>query len=193
VIIGISTSSPWASVALIADHGYEVIAASSEFAPMQSSASCMRQLRRLLEETGSTMRDATLIATDLGPGSFTGTKVSVTIAKCMAFALGIPVVGAMSFDLIDPNRTVVQPSKRGEFFVREPGMEPMRSETLPGGDFVGFGLGITDQVFPDAVRFAELLPTLVPIDPSLLVPAYLIEPSISIPKSPLSAPGGAIG
>lgn len=149
----------------------------------------MRLLQEVLDETGRNLKEATLFAADLGPGSFTGVKVAVTIAKAMAFAQGVKCIGADSFDLISPDETVVLPSKRGEWFVRTPGHEPHRQPELPEEDFKGYGPGIDDQVFPTAARFAALLSRLEPIEPERLVPNYLIEPSISQPKKPLSPLG----
>jgi len=186
VIVAFSTSSSQTSVALIAPDG-AVIASRREHAPMQASGACFRQLESLFQETGRNLDAAELFAADLGPGSFTGVKVAVTIAKTLAFSKGKQVVGADSFDLIAPDRTVVMPSKKGEFFVRRANADPIRTPDLPDEDFVGFGPGVEPQTFPDAARFAALLPSLRPMAPEMLVPNYLIEPSISTPKSPLSA------
>lgn len=38
------------------------------------------------------------IATGTGPGSFTGTRVGVTVAKSLSFALQIPLIGFPSLD-----------------------------------------------------------------------------------------------
>jgi len=183
VIVAFSTSSPQTSVALISSEG-KVVAARDTHAPMQASAACMRLLQELLEESGSDLKSVTLFAADLGPGSFTGVKVAVTIAKTMAFAGGVKVIGADSFDLIDPDGTVVMPSKRGEWFVRRPGMEAIRQELLPSEPYSGFGPGIEPPQYPLASAFAQLLDKLTPMEPELLVPNYLIEPSISVPKTP---------
>ena len=40
------------------------------------------------------------VVVDLGPGSFTGVRIGVTCAKTLAFALGIPVAGASSLDVL---------------------------------------------------------------------------------------------
>jgi len=183
VIVAFSTSSPQTSVALIASDG-EVLAAMAKHAPMQASAACMDLLQALLVESGLDLKSATLFAADRGPGSFTGVKVAVTIAKTMAFAAGVKVVGADSFNLIDPDGTVVTPSKRGEWFIRRPGTEAIRQEELPEEPYLGFGPGIEPPRYPLASGFARLLPSLVEMEPELLVPNYLIEPSISAPKTP---------
>jgi hypothetical protein len=92
--------------------------------------------------------------------------------------------GATSFDLIDPQSTVVLPSKRGEWFIRQPGRDPIRTNNLPDGEFKGFGPGIQPAVYPLAKHFAELIATIKTVRPELLAPEYMIEPSISQPRTP---------
>lgn len=161
-------------------------------AGMAASGACLRMLQELLYGHGLDLRDATLFAADLGPGSFTGVKVGITLAKTWAYAFGVPVAGAPSFDLIDPVGTVAIPSKRGEFFVRNVGEPPIRTTDLPGAPFTGFGPGVEPETYPTAEAFAALLPRLVRVQPEELVPNHLMEPSVSTPKKPFG-PGGVGG
>lgn len=130
------------------------------------------------------LTDVRLFVADLGPGSFTGVRVGVTLAKSLAWANGALCGGANAFDLIAADQTVVFPSKRGEWFVRRVGQDALRQQSLPDEPFLGFGPGIEDQVFPDAKRFASLLAGIEVVAPEVLTPAYLIDPSISVPKKP---------
>jgi tRNA threonylcarbamoyladenosine biosynthesis protein TsaB len=60
-----------------------------------------------LRDYGITIRDITALAVGLGPGSFTGVRVGVTMAKTLAFALELPLVGVSSLDaLVEPLRAV---------------------------------------------------------------------------------------
>jgi tRNA threonylcarbamoyladenosine biosynthesis protein TsaB len=189
VIVAFSTSSPQASVALISPEG-SLLGSRDTHAPMRASGACMRLLQELLDETGRTLKGATLFAADLGPGSFTGVKVAVTIAKTMAFAGEVSAIGADSFDLISPTETVILPSKRGEWFVRRPGAAPVRQRELPQDAYLGYGPDIEPATFPHAAQFAALLSAMEPVEPEFLVPNYLIEPSISIPKTPYAEQRG---
>jgi hypothetical protein len=123
-------------------------------------------------------------AADVGPGSFTGVRVGVMLAKTFAYLYDKPVIGADSFDLIDPDGIAVVPSKRGEYFVRRPGTPPFRTADLGSDPFRGYGSGLDPITPPDAARFARLIDGLTPQRALDFVPAYLIDPSISIPKRP---------
>lgn len=178
--VGISTSSPWASVAAFASDG-RLLWEAQEHAPQRASGACLLMLRRMQADLGVRLEEIDVFAADVGPGSFTGVRVGVMLAKTLAWSNGRMVAGADAFDLIAPDRTVILPSKKGEFFVREPGAAPYRDSLAPA-DAVGYGTGVEDAVPPSAARFGAILDRLAPVDPLSFAPAYLIEPSISIPK-----------
>ncbi len=186
MIIAFSTSSPWASVAALAPDG-RVLWQGRRNAPMQASGACLE----MIEEAAIDLTQVTAFAADLGPGSFTGVRVGIMLAKTFAWLYHRPTLGADSFDLIDPFGTVVLPSKRGEFFIRHLGSEPVRSTELPQGPFQGFGPGVEPVKLPDASNFGPILHRLEFRDAMELVPGYLIEPSISQPKKPYEA--GIVG
>lgn len=167
-----------------------MLAADQMEAPRQASGACLGLLEKLLDETGLKLSNATLFAADLGPGSFTGVKVAVTLAKTMAFAHGVQTVGIGSHALINSEGTAVVPLKRGEWFVRRLHDDIYAESELPDEEFLGYGPGIEPQTHPHAARIAPFLPELSPIAPELLAPLYLIEPSISTPKVPYARQGG---
>ena len=173
-----------ASLALLSDDGAILFAGQSE-SNRNAAGTCLRILGRGLAEAGRTLSDIAFIVADIGPGSFIGVRVGVTIAKTMAFALGVPVAGVTSFDLIDSAGTAVVPSKRGEYFVRPSGLPAVRTSILPEGEpFLGYGPEILQQRYPDACLSPSLLSGLKKVRPEELLPDYLIEPSISFPKRP---------
>lgn len=182
-----SSSSPIAGVALFREGG-ALLAAASEDAPMAASGACLRLLRRLLEEAAVSLSDVSLFVADVGPGSFTGTRVGVVLAKTLAFAQSAKAAGIPSFDLISPNELVAVPSRKGEYFIRAPGKAPVRSSEVPEGA-VGYGPAFTEPLFPNPSACGSLLNGLAVLEPERLVPEYLMEPSISQPKSPYRASG----
>ena len=176
-----SSSSPIASVALIGAN--ELLAERAEEAGHKASGTLLFLLDKLLAECGRELRDARLFVADIGPGSFTGVKVGVTLAKTMAFAMRLPVAGVTSFDLIASGSAVVIPSRKGEAFLRGPGSEPQIVNSPPAGA-VGYGPFAREQTMPLASRALGVLDRLAPVAPELLVPLYVAEPSISKPKDP---------
>lgn len=188
MIVAISTSSAQASVALLGASG-GVIARASREAPRQSGGACLDMLEALLGEAGLNLADVSLFVADVGPGSFTGVKVGVTLAKVLAFANGVPVAGVSSFDLIDPEHEVALPCKRGETWVRVPGSAPVVVSGPAPASAVGFGPGVSEHVWPDAARAEAMRGTWEPCAAEHFVPEYGMEPSISAPKTPYGAHG----
>jgi hypothetical protein len=186
VIVAFSTSSPQTSVAAI-DRASGVLWQGHELAPQGASGACMRLLEAFERQTGLKTADAEMFVADIGPGSFTGVRVGVTLAKTFGFLYSRPAAGASSFDLISSDKVVVMPSKKNELFIRRPGFAPIRSAEPPSEPFVGFGPGIEPAVYPDAAGFAALLDRLVETEAMSFVPEYLIEPSISVPKKPFAS------
>ncbi len=179
--IGFSTSSPQSSVAIFSNLD-ELIWFGGEVAPNAASGALVRLLDLGLQEAGLALADATRFVADLGPGSFTGVRVGIVFAKTMAMGTGALVAGASAFDLIAADRTVYVPSRKGEVFVRALAGEVSRM-AAPPVDATGYQYGM-DGAFPHAAKFAGLLAGLNYMNPEQLVPAYLSEPSISLPKKP---------
>lgn len=53
----------------------------------------LRQILILLKENKKNMKDINSIEVNVGPGSFTGTRVGISIANALGYALNIPVNG----------------------------------------------------------------------------------------------------
>ncbi len=173
----LSCSSPLASVALLDSQG-AVIGQGQQEAGRQASGALLFLLENCLRESGKALSDARLFVADVGPGSFTGVKVGVTMAKTMAFALKLQVAGVTAFDLIDQKRLVAIPSRKGEYFLRLPGSQPQIVSSVPVGA-VGYGV---EGSFPIATNASGLVAGLQTMSPELLVPLYVAEPSISKPR-----------
>ncbi len=186
MILCFSTSSPWASVAWIAGDGTVLWQAQVE-SPRAASGACIAMLGQMKDELGVGVEQAELFAADVGPGSFTGVRVGVTLAKTFGYLYSRPVAGGSAFDLVASDKPVALPSKKGEFLLRVPGERPERVAGVPA-DTTGYGSGLHLQVFPAACGFAKLLERIIPVDAAAFVPEYLIPPSISTPKKPFGKP-----
>jgi tRNA threonylcarbamoyladenosine biosynthesis protein TsaB len=90
---------------------------------------------------GVTLSDVEAVVVDVGPGLFTGLRVGVGTAKALAFALGRPLVGVSSLEVLAQAvagagvvaGTVVVPvvdARRGEVFAARFGVEAHRAVRL---------------------------------------------------------------
>ena len=64
------------------------------------SAYLISTIVKVLRETGWTPKDIDMIATDVGPGSFTGIRACTTVARVMAQQLNIKAVGVSSLEIL---------------------------------------------------------------------------------------------
>ncbi len=69
----------------------------------KSSHLLMLNIKETLLSYGLSLNDIDAIAIGLGPGSFLGTRIGVIIAKTLAYALDIQLVGFCSLSLYAPN------------------------------------------------------------------------------------------
>jgi tRNA threonylcarbamoyl adenosine modification protein YeaZ len=107
---------------------------------------------RVLEDVDALLRDAHVEPSDLdalavgiGPGSFTGVRMGLAVARGIAFSLGVPVAGVSTLDALAagaPDAVAVIDAKRREVFVRQ-GNEmialPAAAFEAPGRVCVGDG------------------------------------------------------
>ena len=96
LILGISTSSNIASVALSKDA--ECIKELNINNNKTHSETLLPLINELLSETNIKLQDINLIACDNGPGSFTGIRIGISTVKAIAESLNIPVVAVSSLE-----------------------------------------------------------------------------------------------
>ncbi|MCU4666616.1 tRNA (adenosine(37)-N6)-threonylcarbamoyltransferase complex dimerization subunit type 1 TsaB [Bacillus paralicheniformis] len=100
-ILAIDTSNLTLGVALIKDG--KVIAEHISHLKKNHSVRAMPAIDELLKECGLKPSDLTQIAVAKGPGSYTGVRIGVTIAKTLAWSLNIPVKTVSSLEVLAAN------------------------------------------------------------------------------------------
>jgi tRNA threonylcarbamoyladenosine biosynthesis protein TsaB len=95
VIIAIESASTDPSVALATPAG-ELIGVAGWRADRGQARELLPRLLELLAAHGRRLEEATALAVGIGPGSFTGLRVGMSLGKGFAYALRRPIVGVPS-------------------------------------------------------------------------------------------------
>jgi len=92
----IDTSTDTASIAIVQNS--EVTAELAWRCRENHTVELLPRLARLLDETGVALQSASGIIVAKGPGSYTGLRVGISIAKGLAFSLNIPIVAVSTLE-----------------------------------------------------------------------------------------------
>src|SRR5579864_5989127 len=119
--LAIETSGRVGSVALAEDAR---VVAEDEFPHgLQHAAEMLPRIDRLCRDHGWGPADLKELYISAGPGSFTGLRIGVTLAKTLAFATGAKIVAVPSVDVLAANGPpearhvlIVLDAKRGQIF-----------------------------------------------------------------------------
>jgi len=119
VILAIDTTGEFGSLALC--EGERVIEEVAIHSPDGFAHVVFGELEGLLARNRLQITDIGRVAAASGPGSFTGVRVGLTLAKGLAFALGkrvvpVSVLQAMASYGTGPLRAVVMEARRGEVY-----------------------------------------------------------------------------
>lgn len=101
LILAIETSSRIGSAALAL--GSDLLEVSAFSAPLQHSSEIFPIVDALLSRHGHTPSDIRQIHISIGPGSFTGLRIAVTIAKTMHLANAARIITVDSLDVVAAN------------------------------------------------------------------------------------------
>ncbi|MBW8016982.1 MAG: tRNA (adenosine(37)-N6)-threonylcarbamoyltransferase complex dimerization subunit type 1 TsaB [Planctomycetes bacterium] len=101
IILALETSGRAGSVAL--GWGDGIISEKFFSAPMRHNSELFETIAGLLAKSDSNPSDIAEIYISIGPGSFTGIRIAVTMAKMMALAKKIRIVGVKTTDALAEN------------------------------------------------------------------------------------------
>jgi tRNA threonylcarbamoyl adenosine modification protein YeaZ len=180
-ILAVETSSRIGSVAIA--RGDALIEESVFSGPMQHSAEIFPAIADLLARHGRTPEDIDEVHIAIGPGSFTGLRIAVTLAKAMHLAQGVRIVTVDSLDVVatnladgardgtsrvDHGRPTALPdriaalfdAKRGQFYAsiydrRAADADQTPPEDFPGYQIPGPGDAIWRKIHQDSLMTAR--------------------------------------
>lgn len=176
LVLAVETSSRIGSAALAL--GDRLIEESVFSSPMQHSAEIFPAVETLLGRHGHSPREIGQIHIAVGPGSFTGLRIAVAMAKAMHLAQGVRIVTVDSLDVVATNlsegaQDAADPAlpdriaalfdaKRGQFYVsiydRAPGAAATSRD--PGKEEPGYQIpapagSVWHKIHPDSLLTAR--------------------------------------
>jgi tRNA threonylcarbamoyladenosine biosynthesis protein TsaB len=97
-ILALDTSTRSLTIALLKDGQLEGEVHS--IAERNHSLYLIPSIQTMLREKGLKPSDIDAVAVGIGPGSYTGVRIGVTVAKTIAWTVGVPVVGVSSLQAL---------------------------------------------------------------------------------------------
>jgi tRNA threonylcarbamoyladenosine biosynthesis protein TsaB len=98
LLLAIDTATHYAGLAL---YDGDVIQSEAYWRSQHNhSVELMPALVRMLERQGHGAQDLSVVGVSIGPGSFTGLRIGLSVAKGLAHSLGIPIIAVPTLDIL---------------------------------------------------------------------------------------------
>lgn len=101
-ILALDTSTSACTVALtyLNKDGQQQVLSRHEVIPRQHTAEILPMIQSILDEAGLGIENLQAIAFGAGPGSLTGIRIAVSVAKGLAFSHAIPLISLSSLSIL---------------------------------------------------------------------------------------------
>ncbi|MEP7290895.1 MAG: tRNA (adenosine(37)-N6)-threonylcarbamoyltransferase complex dimerization subunit type 1 TsaB [Chloroflexota bacterium] len=97
-LLAIDTATQWISLAL--HDGQQMITEQTWYSENHHTVELAPAIRTMLDAARLNPADLTAVAVAVGPGSYTGLRIGVALAKGMAAARELPLVGVSTLDIL---------------------------------------------------------------------------------------------
>lgn len=120
LLLAMDTSGPYMNLGLL--RGGNLLAAHSSYQPLSHARALLPTIHLLLENQGFEIGQVDLFGVCLGPGSFTGLRVSVSTLKALCFASGKPAAGLTAPEVLahaiggDGATGIIIDARKGEVY-----------------------------------------------------------------------------
>lgn len=119
MILGIETSTPRASLALIRSEAESPVWETSFVTERAHNAVIFDPVSEMMDQYRN---EVTGIAVGIGPGSYGGVRVGIAVANGLSLVLGVPLLGVSSLEAWESDKidyTVLGDARRKTFFVAQ--------------------------------------------------------------------------
>lgn len=204
MLLAFDTATQAVTVAL--HDGDAVVAESTTVDPLRHGELLAPAIETALAQAGARMSDISRVAVGVGPGPYTGLRVGVVTARTLAAALGVPLDGVCSLDIlafavrVDGPFTVATDARRKEVYHARYALPTQRltdpavdtpADVADAGPVAGRGPVLYPDAFPQAVApelpaAADLARLVVSGAARLLPPdpLYLRRPDVAAAHQP---------
>lgn len=169
-VLAFDTSSAHCAAAVLSDG--DLVDARAEDMARGQVERLMPFLEEVLASAGLVWRDLDRIGVGIGPGNFTGIRISVSAARGLALGLNIPAIGVSIFDALrgGSNGIAAVGAPRGMAFVQHDGQAP---QIVPEADVPAEAVRLTDtaEMAAAIARLAAVRAPGAPPAPLYLRPA----------------------
>ncbi|MFV0515152.1 MAG: tRNA (adenosine(37)-N6)-threonylcarbamoyltransferase complex dimerization subunit type 1 TsaB [Jhaorihella sp.] len=185
LILAFDTSAAHCAAALLS--GGRIVTSAAEAMSRGQAERLMTLLGEVLSGCGHDWRDLDAIGVGIGPGNFTGIRISVSAARGLALGLGVPAYGVDGFAarrLIAPGLVATVPATQGRLYVDMGAAQPALMPFEDVGEHAArLGIGIAPQPDPAqlAVAIARLAGERWP-DPAPAPAPLYIRPADAAPQ-----------
>lgn len=153
----------------------ERVLASAEFPPRSASAVLLGELRSMLTSCGISVKDLSGIGVVSGPGSFTGVRTGLAMAKGLCEVTGLPLASVSRLKVLAESADLqegfaVLDAGRGDLYIREERRTEPAHEFLASAEELeraaaGAPIVVAERRVADLLnRLAPVLRELRPID-----------------------------
>ncbi len=98
MLLAVDTSNEWMGLAVY--DGEQVVGERAWKSGQHHTVELAPAIQELLASCNLTMKDITALGVAIGPGSFTSLRVGLALAKGIAFARNIPLIGIPTLDIL---------------------------------------------------------------------------------------------
>ena len=119
-VLAFDTSAAHCAAALLCNGA--IIGSTFETMQKGQAEALVPLIQTLLAETQTNLHKIGRIGVGLGPGNFTGIRISISLARGLGLSLGCPVIGVDSFEASIEEKTketlIAIPATRDQFYTR---------------------------------------------------------------------------
>ncbi len=102
-ILAIDTASRWTGIAIFDEKNNQILAEKGWIATLRQTVELAPAIEQMLAETGLKSADLTGLSVAIGPGSYTGLRIGLSIARGIALVHDLPIAPVKTHDIVAEN------------------------------------------------------------------------------------------